>query len=143
METTPKQANAGAASGGRFPGSGRPQFGQGSASALSMKWSALHDAAATVALIASIKDPGMTPPIRNLPTAIRDARAERRALAEQGIDDLSAMMEPGLTALLSAHARGADPRPAARALWAEFVAARDAIVALAPERGERGPMRFA
>ena len=40
--------------GGSLPGSGRAQFGQASTSAIGMKWSALHDAAAVVATLAGI-----------------------------------------------------------------------------------------
>ncbi|PEQ12245.1 hypothetical protein B2G71_13845 [Novosphingobium sp. PC22D] len=100
-----------------------------------MKWSGLHDAAATVAAIAGIDVPPMAPRVRNLPAVMRDADEWRRRCAEQGIEDLAAIMEPGLSALLAAFARGSDPRPAAGALWREFVAARDALVALSPLSG--------
>ncbi len=40
-----------------------------------------------------------------------------------------------IAALLAVNARGADPRPAAQALWREFVAARAAIVSLLPPTG--------
>lgn len=120
--------------GGRLAGSGRPEFGKGSASALSMKWSALHDAAGIVATIAGLSAEVMTPQIRNFPANIRDASDWRRELAEQGIADLSAVMEPGLTALLAAHARGAVPQAAAEALWREFLNARDALLTLSPRR---------
>lgn len=115
-------------------------FGQGSASALSMKWSGLHDAAATVAAIAGLEAPPMAPAVRNLPSVMRDAGGWRRERAEQGIEDLAALMEPGLEALLTACSRGADPRPAAQALWSEFVRARDALVALAPPPGSHRRM---
>ena len=128
---------------GRFIGSGRPEFGQGSASAMSMKWSALHDAAGAVAMIAALEAPQMTRAVRNFPMAMRDAGERRRMLAEQGIADISAIMEPGLSALLAAHARGADPRHAARALWDEFESARDALLGLVPPQEERGSLRFA
>ncbi len=128
---------------GRFIGSGRPEFGQGSASAMSMKWSALHDAAGAVAMIAALDPPRMTAAIRNFPVTMREADSGRLKLAEQGIEDISAIMEPGLSALLAAHARGADSRHAARALWDEFVRARDAVLSLAPTEEERGTLRFA
>jgi hypothetical protein len=114
---------------------GRIPLGLDSASALSMKWSGLHDAAATVAAIAGLASPPMAPAVRNLPSVMRDAGGWRRERAEQAIEDLAALMEPGLEALLTACARGADPRPAARALWNEFLRARDALVALAPPPG--------
>ena len=43
--------------------------------------------------------------IRNFPAVMRDTGGWRRELAEQGIDDLSAVMQPGLAALLAVHAR--------------------------------------
>lgn len=107
-----------------------------------MKWSALHDAAGSVAMIASAEAPKMTREIRNFPAAIRDAGEKRRKLAEQGIEDISAIMEPGLSALLAAHARGANPQAAAAALWGEFVRARDAVMALLPPQEQTKPLRF-
>jgi superfamily II DNA or RNA helicase len=56
----------------------------------------------------------------------------RRNLAEQGIADLDAIMEPGIAALLSVQARGVSPASAALALWQEFRAARSGLLALIP-----------
>lgn len=126
-----------------LPGAGRPQFGQGSASAMSMKWSALHDAADAVGAMAGIAPQPMKPDVRNFPALMRDTGGWRRELAEQGIEDLSAIMEPGVSALIAAHARGASPAAAAMALWSEFQAARDALLVLAPPKGAAGPMRRA
>lgn len=129
--------------GGVLPGSGRPLFGQDSASLMSMKWSALHDAADTVARIAGLGVEPMPATIRNFPSIMRDAGGWRHDLAEQGVSDLSALMVPGLSALLQAHARGADARPAAAALWQEFIMARDALLALQPPEAPPTPKRFA
>jgi len=115
-----------------LPGAGRASFGQASVSAMSMKWSALHDAAGVVAALAGRTAEPMTATLRNFPATVRDAGGWRRAHAEQGVDDLAAIMEPGLAALLAVHARGADPGPAARSLYDEFLAARTAVLALAP-----------
>lgn len=118
--------------GGMLPGSGRVQFGQGSTSAMSMKWSALHDAAAVVGSLAGMPSNPMPAEVRNFPVVIRDAGGWRREAAEQGIEDISAVLEPGLSALLAVHARGANPAAPALALWREFHAARDALLALVP-----------
>lgn len=126
-----------------LPGAGRPSFGQASASAMSMKWSALHDALGVVATLAGLTTEPMRPEVRNFPALIRDASTWRRDMAEQGVDDLAAIMEPGLAALLAVHARGANSAPAALALWHEFHAARNAILALAPPPGDHGPRRSA
>lgn len=105
-----------------------------------MKWSGLHDAAATVAAIGGVEAPAMSPAVRNLPGVMRDAGGWRRERAEQGIEDLAALMEPAMAALLTACADGIDPAPAARALWSEFLRARDALLALAPPAGTQRRM---
>ena len=117
---------------GPLPGVGRARFGQASASAMSMKWSALHDAASAAATLAGIAPEPMSAEQRNFPAVMRDAGGWRRELAEQGVEDLSAVMEPGLSALLAAHARGVDPAHAASALWSEFVSSRNALLGLSP-----------
>lgn len=123
--------------------SGRPLFGQATASLMSMKWSALHDAAAAVAAIAGLAAETMRPEVRNFPAMMRDAGGWRRELAEQGIEDLSAIMEPGLAALLAAHARGMDASAPALALWQEFHTARNALLELMPPPASSGPLRSA
>ena len=146
MDQTPidfSQPPAGPSAGGVLPSSGRPLFGMATASMMSMKWSALHDAADAVALLAGIAREQMRPEIRNYPAVVRDAGGWRRDMAEQGVEDIVAFMEPGLAALLAVHARGADASPAALALWQEFHAARNALLELTPPAGALGPMRSA
>lgn len=118
----------------------RPAVTQG-ASATGMRWAALADAGTVVAQLAGLEPERTTPEMRNFPALIRDADPWRRTHAENGVADLAAVMEPGLAALLAVNARGADPRPAAAALWREFVAARAAILALLPSSGSLGPRR--
>ena len=126
------------------PGPGvRAAFGHASTSAASLKWAALQDAANVVAGLAGLEAERTTPEIRNFPALIRDAAAWRRELAERGIDDMAAVMEPGIAALLGVNARGADPRAAALALWREFTQARAAVLALLPPSGALGPRRSA
>jgi hypothetical protein len=124
-------------------GSARASFAQGSASATSMRWAALADAANVVALLAGLEPEPAAPEVRNFPALVRDAEAWRRERAENGVADLAAIMEPGIAALLAVNARGADPQPAAMALWREFVAARAAILSLLPPSGALGPPRSA
>ena len=130
-------APSGAASqaGGVLPASGRAEFGQAAASAMSMKWSALHEAA-------GLAPEPMRPELRNFPALMRDAGGWRRTLTEQGIEDLAAIMEPGLAALLAVHARGANPAAAALALWQEFQAARAGLLTLTPPPPARELRRF-
>jgi hypothetical protein len=127
---------------GALPTSGRAEFGQASASAMSMKWSALHDAVAVVGSLAGMAAEPMRPEVRNFPAMMRDAGGWRRERADQGIDDLSAVMEPGIAALLAIHARGVNPAPAALALWQEFHAARAGLLALIPPPEITSTRRF-
>ena len=102
---------------------------------MSMKWSALHDAVNVVGMLAGLAAEPMRPEIRNFPAVMRDVGGWRREQTEQGIDDLSAIMQPGLAALLAVHARGTNPAVPALALWQEFHAARAALLALVPPPG--------
>jgi hypothetical protein len=127
-----------------IPGaSARPAFGHGAAGALSRKWAALQDAANVIAALAGIEPEPATPEIRNFPALMRDAAPWRRDLADRTIEDMTAVMQPGIAALLGVNARGASPTPAARALWREFVEARAAVLALLPPSGALGPRRSA
>ena len=136
-------SHAGNPASGSLPVSGRAQFGQASASALGMKWSALHDAAGVVCTLAGLAAEPLTATQRNFPAVMRDAGGWRKIMAEQGIADISAFMEPGLSALLAVHARGVNPAAPALTLWQEFVGARDALMALIPPAGDAGPVRRA
>jgi len=108
-----------------------------------MRWHALGDAGAVVAALAGIVPEPADRLVRNFPLLMRDCAPWRRALAENAVADLAAVMEPGLAALLAINARGADARPAANALWQEFALARAAIVGLVPVNGDKGPLRSA
>jgi hypothetical protein len=122
----------------------RPQESDNKArQALAMRWAALHDAADAVALLAGIAPERPAAAIRAFPAQIREAGGWRLALAETGVDDLAAIMRPGLAALLAVKARGQDALAPARALWHEFDRSRAALLALVPEAGELGPRRSA
>jgi hypothetical protein len=120
-------------------GSTRESFAQAPVSPAALRWGALGEAASVVATLAGLEPEWLEPEVRDFPALIRDAEAWRRERAENSVADLAAIMEPGIAALLAVNARGADPRPAAMALWREFVAARTAILALLPP----GPCRNA
>jgi hypothetical protein len=122
---------------------GQPNFASAGASATSMKWAALAEAASVVTLLAGVEPERPAAEVRNFPALIREADPWRRDRAEHGIGDLAAIMEPGLAALLAVNARGADPRPAALVLLQEFNAARAALLALLPPTGAMGPRRTA
>ena len=101
---------------------------------MAVKWSALNDAAGIVAQLAGLAPEQRTPDMHDLPALIGNSvdgpGGWRKVLAEQGIDDLAAIMEPGIAALLAIHARGVSSEAAAQALWHEFLHARSALLAL-------------
>jgi len=123
------------------PGALRASFGQAAASATSLKWAALQDAANVVAGLAGLEPERAGPEVRNFPALMRDAALWRRELADRAIDEMAAVMAPGIGALLGVTARGASPRAAALALWREFTQARAAVLALLPPSGSLGPRR--
>lgn len=109
-----------------------------------LRWAALGDAGKVVAMLAGAEPEAPDLRLRNFPLLIREAPQWQRELAQNAVEDLAAVMEPGLAALLAINARGADSRPAARALWAEFRAARHAVLELLPQQaGGLGPLRSA
>jgi hypothetical protein len=104
------------------------------ADAFARGWAALHDAARLIASLAGTEEP-LAPEVLAFPDALREAPPWRRALAEHGLDDLSAIVAPGLSALIALHAEGRDAAVPAQALWDEFTRSRDALIAMAKLSG--------
>jgi hypothetical protein len=100
------------------------------------RWTAIHEAGGAVAALAGRALGAAGDEIHSFPALIREAGEWRREEAEKGVSDMAAMMEAGLSALLAVNSRGADPGPAAEALWREFEDARNSILALLPPSGE-------
>ena len=98
---------------------------------MEVAWFALHRAGEAVAGLAGDIAQDGPDGIGDFPAMIHRAGGWRLRQAEQGIADLTAIMQSGLTALLSVRERGAETGPAAQALWREFSDARDALVGLA------------
>jgi len=116
--------------------SGEPAGSCGAVEDLSdAKWAALHAAANVVASLAGLEPEPIPSRVRDYPALIGVAEPWRRELAARGIDEMAAMMEPGLEALLGVNARGADPRAAALALWQEYEQARASLLTLLPTSG--------
>jgi hypothetical protein len=101
------------------------------AAAMARQWAAVHQAAGIVAMLAGVPADPLALPTADFPATMQSAGGWRLALAAQGVDDLAAVMKPGLAALLAIHHRGADPGVAALALWEEIAAARAALLAMA------------
>ena len=99
-----------------------------------MRWQALSEAGRVIGVLAGA---GQMPrpaagPIEDL---LQAAQPWRRDLAATTIADLAAMLEPGIAALLEVNGAGANPRAAARALWREYLATREAVLDLLEQAG--------
>ena len=99
---------------------------------LAEQWSAVHDAAAAIGVLAQLGRPEEGPEVTGLPERAETLAGFEYELVRRGVDDLAAIMQPGLRALLALSAGGQDTTVAALTLWREFHASRDAIVALVP-----------
>lgn len=110
-----------------FPGLGQAH----GETAVERHWNALNAAAGVVAALAA-SAPALAAQMHDFPARIEAAGGWRLKRAESELADLTAILEHGLAALLSVNARGADPRPAARALLHEFDGACGALLALLP-----------
>jgi hypothetical protein len=94
--------------------------------ALVAQWEALHDSAAALGKLAQIAPEGSAPPFGPL---VETALPWQLTLAAQGLDDIAAMLAPGLAALGTLTARGQETAAPALALWREFHAARAGVLA--------------
>lgn len=102
--------------------------------ALAGQWDAVHEAAAAVGILAQLGEEEATEEVRSLPQRAAKLGGAKLEMIARGIDDLAAVMRPGLRALLSMMASGQDTTSAALTLWREFHNARAAVLALAPPK---------
>ncbi len=100
---------------------------------LAERWEELHTQAEQLAKLAAIAPEGFDDTLSALPDRLSQASEWQRELAWQGVEDIDAMMQPGLTALRTITARGQDAGAPALALWREFYAARNAVLEVAGE----------
>ncbi|MEM6857200.1 MAG: hypothetical protein AAF559_04945 [Pseudomonadota bacterium] len=100
-------------------------------SSLAARWEDLHDQAMRLAQLADLSPEPFAGPIAAFPERIGDADEWQRELAWQGLEDIDAMMRPGLAALATLTQRGMSANAPALALWREFYDARGAVMALA------------
>ena len=101
------------------------------AAATGIRWEALTAAGKVVASLAAVEDGGSDADFSALLYACPDWRHE---LVENAVADLACVMEPGLATLLTINERGGNPQAAAKALWQEYAASRQAILALLADK---------
>jgi len=99
--------------------------------ALANQWDAVHEAASAVGHLAQLGREHIDDEIASLPLRAAEKGGREFELVAHGVEDLAAIMQPGLRALLSLTAQGRDTTAAALTLWREFHASRSAILALA------------
>ena len=99
---------------------------------LSKRWRELHTLGQLIAVKAQLSSEPFEGRLADFPDAIVDAAPWHRDLAEQALEDIDAMLQPGLTALQALEARGHDATAPALALWREFYNAREGLLGLVP-----------
>jgi len=99
-------------------------------SSLAQRWEDLHGTAAQLAKIADLSPEAFDGDLAAFPNLLSNASTWQQDLAWQGIEDIDAMMRPGLAALSTITARGQDPSAPALALWREFHHARGTVLAV-------------
>ena len=97
---------------------------------LAQRWEDLHASATQLAILADLAPEAFADELAAFPNMLNNASEWKHQLAAQGVEDIDAMMRPGLAALRTLTARGADPKVPAQALWREFHHAREAVLAL-------------
>lgn len=95
---------------------------------LAQRWEELHSAAAQLAKVADLAPERFEGRLAAFPDLLGEANEWQRELAWQGVEDIDAMMRPGLTALGTLEQRGSDVTAPAIALWREFYCAREAVL---------------
>ena len=98
---------------------------------LAERWEALHDQANELTRLAQLSPEPFAGVLAAFPAVMKSASEWRRNLADQGLDDIEAMMRPGLSALATLQERGAATNAPALALWREFYTARGAVMEIA------------
>jgi hypothetical protein len=97
------------------------------------RWHALHAAGQEIGAMAALAAEPLAGPIEEFPRRIAERGGARLALARDGLEDLDAILQPGLAALRMIDARGQDTTAPALALWREFHALRSALLDLAQQ----------
>ncbi|MFN2099425.1 hypothetical protein [Altererythrobacter sp. MF3-039] len=93
-------------------------------------WKTIHDKAHEVALLGQLGSERLDNRVIGFIDKAKASPAFRQALIWRAIEDISAMLAPGLSALQQIETEGRDPTAAAVTLWREFFKARSAVLDL-------------
>lgn len=97
---------------------------------LTQRWKELHEQADRLAALAGLAPEAPDDAQEAFSARLCAASEWQRELAWQGIEDIDAMMRPGLAALATLTEREQETAAPALALWREFHAAREAVLAV-------------
>ncbi|MEM6266636.1 MAG: hypothetical protein AAF707_03865 [Pseudomonadota bacterium] len=97
---------------------------------LADRWQELHEQADQLAKLARLSQEPFTTELAALPAQMSEASEWQRELAWQALEDIEAMMRPGLAALRTLTSRAQNAQAPALALWREFHNARGAVLSL-------------
>lgn len=103
------------------------------------RWRSLHQTANEIADKAALSDETMSEEVASFPDRVEAAGGDRAFYVRRGLEDMDAVLQPGLTALRLIEARGLDTTAPALALWQEFYNARAALLSLCPADCVEGP----
>ena len=99
----------------------------------SNRWQGLHRIGQEIGAMAALAEEPLDEELSSFPERIAQRGGPYLTLANEGAEDLDAILQPGLTALRTIRARGQDTTAPALALWREFHALRSALLNLASE----------
>ncbi len=97
---------------------------------LGERWQALHESAQEVARQAGLARDLVFDEAAEEHAIFANVSDWQQKLALQALEDLDAVLQPGLAALRAIEARGRDGSAPAQALWREFLRSRESILAL-------------
>lgn len=97
---------------------------------ISDRWEELHEKAEELARLAELAPEKQVNSHDGFATRFDAATEWQQMMTLQAIDDIAAMLRPGLQAVHVVQSRGADASAAALALWREFYEARAALLVL-------------
>ena len=99
---------------------------------LAAKWGVIHEAARAVGALAQLAEEPPSDLVVSLPRRAAALDAQKFGLIERMVDDIDAVMQPGIEVLLAPEIANRGSVDAALSLWCEFRNARDAVLALVP-----------
>ena len=95
------------------------------------QWDAVQGALVAIAAFAGMNRADLQPKLDDVSILLQAGVKDTQI--SQNLEDLAAVMERGLAALLAAHSGGVDIGVPARALWNEYEKAHAALLALFPD----------